>query len=419
MSGYYHRVHTREVPTAIVPPRRISASIPVVVGTAPVHLLPEGQPKPINETVLCYTFKEFVEQLGFTDEADAKNMFKYSLCEFADTFFGKYNVAPIVFINVFDPATHKTGEDADVTKVTAADIIGGYDADAGTSTGLELVSKVFPKFRVVPGQILAPGFSHDPAVGVVMDTKAGSINGIFSCIALCDIPDTTCTKYTDVPSWKETNNYTGKHTVCCWPKVKLGDRVYHMSSHLAGLIAQTDADYEGIPYVSPSNRRMSINGAIANGKPVHLELPQAEYLNGQGIVTVLNFDGGWKAFGNRTACYPSNTDPKDAFIPVRRFFCWHANTFVLTYFQKLDGPTTRRFIETIVDSENIRLNGFKQMEIILGGEILFNADENPTTDLIDGIVRFHTKMTPPVPAREIVNILEFDTNNFQNLFGGN
>lgn len=419
MSGYYHRVHTREVPTAVVPPRRISASIPVVVGTAPVHLLPEGQHKPVNEPILCYTFKEFVEQLGFTDEADDNSMFKYTLCEFADVFFGKYAVAPIVFINVFDPATHKTGEDADVAKVTATDIVGGYDAGAGTYTGLELVNQVFPKFRVVPGQILAPGFSHDPAVGVVMDTKAGNISGIFSCIALCDIPDATCTKYTDVPSWKETNNYTGKHTVCCWPKVKLGDRMYNMSCHLAGLIAHTDAEYEGIPYVSPSNRRMMIDGAVANGKPVHLELPQAEYLNGQGVVVPLNFDGGWKAFGNRTACYPSITDPKDAFIPVRRFFCWHANTFVLTYFQKLDGPVTRRFIETIVDSENIRLNGFKQMEIILGGEMFFYQEENPTTDLIDGVVRFRTKLTPPVPAREIVNILEFDVNNFQNLFGGN
>ena len=57
---------------------------------------------------------------------------------------------------------------------------------------------------------------------------------------------------------------------------------------------------------------------LAGGTEVPLTLPNAEYLNSQGIVTGLNFIGGLRAFGNRTACYPANTDPKDAFIPIRR-----------------------------------------------------------------------------------------------------
>ena len=48
---------------------------------------------------------------------------------------------------------------------------------------------------------------------------------------------------------------------------------------------------------------------------------------------------GWKAWGNRTACYPGNTDIKDCFIPCRRMYNWWANQFILSYFSKVDDRT--------------------------------------------------------------------------------
>ena len=143
-------------------------------------------------------------------------------------------MAPVVFINVFDPATHKTArglvrkpllrtagppwptpawwlpqwsrirpatppmwktrttpwtvlpgvidleadgaieagatvavdyEYGDPSKVTAEDVIGGIDGSTGKKKGLELVDDVFPRFRLVPGLVCAPGFSQDPTVG--------------------------------------------------------------------------------------------------------------------------------------------------------------------------------------------------------------------------------------------------------------
>ncbi len=408
--GFQHRVKTSEVPTSLLPPRRISAGIPVVFGTAPVHLLAEGVAKPVNEPVLCYSMAEFQSSLGWsTDFA------KYTLCEAAQVIFGLYGMAPIVFINVFDPATHKTGENPDPTKVLAADIIGGVDATTGKSTGLELIHQVFPLFRLVPGTIIAPKYSQDPSVAVVMAAKAVGINSLFKALAICDLPDTVL-KYTAAPAYKETNNLTDEHLVVCWPKVSLGGVTHHLSTHLAGLLAFTDGDHGDIPYVSPSNQRLVID-SFGAGTNFLGGLEQSEYLNGQGIGTVLAFDGGLKYFGNRTAAYPSITDPKDAFIPIRRFFNWHGNTFILTYFQKLDSPITRRLIETIVDSEQCRLNGFQRQEIILGGRIVFVSEENPTTDLMDGRIKFHTFLTPPSPAEVIENVLEYDPAYLATLFG--
>ena len=162
---------------------------------------------------------------------------------------------------------------------------------------------------------------------------------------------------------------------------------------------------------------MTIRFVLKNGKEVWLAPDQAAYLNGEGIVTALNFIGGWKAWGNRTSIYPSVTDPKDAFIPLRRMFNWIGNTLTLTFWQKVDFPVNRRLVETILDSANIWLNGLSARQFILGGRIEFREDENPTTDLMDGIIRFHVYVTPPTPAREIDFILEYDPEYLKTLFG--
>ena len=122
----------------------------------------------------------------------------------------------------------------------------------------------------------------------------------------------------------------------------------------------------------------------------------------------LNWIGGWRAWGNRTGCYPAVTDPKDAFIPIRRMFDWVGNEFILTFWQKVDKPMTPRLVRTIVNSYNVRLNGLAAREFILNSHMEFLESENALTDLMDGILRFHIYLTPPPPAEQIVGILEFD-----------
>ncbi|MBP2654251.1 MAG: hypothetical protein H6Q73_1820 [Firmicutes bacterium] len=305
----------------------------------------------------------------------------------------------------------------DPSQVTYSDIIGGVSTSTGAYTGLELINHVYPLLRVVPGQICAPYWSTKPAVAAVMEAKAASINGIFKCIALVDIPTGTVTKYSAAPAWKEDNNYTYARQVVCWPKIKLDDYVFHMSTQVAGLIALLDSENDDIPYESPSNKSLEMDSLVLeDGTEVTLALDQANYLNGQGIVTALNWIGGWKLWGNRTGAYPNNTDPKDAFIAIRRMFDWQANEFIQTFWSKVDKPVNRVFIEAILDSENIRLNGLASRGYILGGRVEFLSTENATTDLEDGKITFHTYITPPTPAEEISDTLEYDTDYLSTLF---
>jgi phage tail sheath protein FI len=302
------------------------------------------------------------------------------------------------------------------SKESVSCVIGGVDEN-GKKTGLELISECFPRFRLTPSIILAPKFSQDPAVAAVMAAKAENISGVFSAISLVDVPTDEVKNYTAVAEWKNTNNITDKKQICCFPMCSLDGTLYHMSTQLAGLLGKTDADNDDVPYVSPSNKNFQMTAAVlADGTEVWLDTESAAYLNGQGVVTAINFIGGWKCWGNRTACYPAVTDVKDAFIPINRMFSWIGNTFIQTFWQNVDAPLNRRQIDTIVDSANIWLNGLTARQYILGGRVEFLETENPTTDLMDGKARFHVFITPPSPNREIDFVLEYDPEYLQTLF---
>lgn len=310
-------------------------------------------------------------------------------------------------------------EEIDPSAVTKDDVIGGYDTVNDKYEGLELIDKVFSYFRKLPTMILAPKYCENPEVAAIMDTKADYLNTVFRCISIVDIPE-TITKYTDVPDTKNQNNLMNPNQIVCWPKVKLGDDVYRMSVQLAGLMMAVDYSNNDVPKESPSNKQMKINGStIKVGeefKDIYLTLDQANYLNENGIVTAINFANGWTAWGNRTACYPSNTDPKDSFIPAKRLMQYYDNSFVLTHWVDVDKPTTQRLIDTIINSRNHFYNGEVAAENILAGRIEFVAEENPITNLLDGKIQFHNYITPPLPAEQIISKIEIDPNGYNNLF---
>src|SRR4029077_20820650 len=134
----------------------------------------------------------------------------------------------------------------------------------------------------------------------------------------------------------------------------------------------------------------------------------ADMLNGQGIVSAINWIGGWKLWGNNTSVYPSESDPKDRWLAVRRMTDWVGNTIVLTIYQFVDRPGNRRLIDSIIDSLNIWLNSLVAAGNALGARVEFRHDENPVTELINGHYKFHVFAAYPIPAEWIEFLLEFD-----------
>ena len=461
-----HGVYVSQQATSVSTPVVAESGVPFVVGLAPIQAA--EKPAAAGTPVLCTSWAEAVEKLGYSDDWAT-----YTLCEFMYSHFKLFACQPVIFCNVLDIASAKEAVDAadvavaehkvqlpieaidnDALVIKAAGGEGSayvrgtdyntyysgealvvellsagsaYDAEqlnisydkvkaaAVTTTdiaaAMENVELCLTTLGVVPDLLCAPGYSHQSTVAAVMAAKAGSINGLFTAKALIDI-DTGAAgarTYSDVLAQKNDNNLVDETEVLAWPMLTLGDYKFHASTQLAGLMAQVDSDNGGCPYESPSNKGLQCDGlCLEDGTEVNLTLAQANYLNGIGVTTALNFMSGWVAWGNYTACYPSNTDVKDYFIPVSRMFGWVGNSLVKTFWSKLDKPMNRRLLDTILDTANIWLNGLVGMGYLLGARVEMEDDENPLTNLMAGIVKLHVYLTPPSPAQEIDFVLEYD-----------
>ena len=306
----------------------------------------------------------------------------------------------------------------DPTAVKPSDIIGA--SATGGAKGFEVLQQIYPKFGMTPGLLLAPGWSHIPDVGIVLAAKCEEINGYFTCECLIDIDSTAdgCTAYSDIKVAKEAAGCVSAHAMALWPCIAVGSHWFWYSAIMGALIAKVDAENDDVPNLSPSNKLIGATGTVlATGEEVLLDQVQGNAVNSFGVTTAINVNG-WRTWGNNSAIYPASTDPKDRWFCCRRFFSWWGNSFILTYFQKVDNPMNPRLIETIVDSENIRGASYVSQGKCARAEIVYNADENPVTDLLNGKITFHQYLTPYPPAEDILNILEFDPNALSDALGG-
>ena len=463
--AFYHGIQVQEKQTRVVAPVQVDSAVQVVVGLAPINM---GSADPLVPQV-AYSYEEAVAKMGMSD-----NHLSYTICESIKLSFMTYNVAPLVMINVLDPSKHKQqkttvsvsmvdgkaelpeegvllpsvqltqseqalAEGTDYTisftgsgKALIERIEGGkiteqtatlkatYDVldpelvtEDDIVAGVQKIREVYPRFGIVPGSLIVPGYSSKPEVYNAMTAKTQNLNGAFRYHCLVDLDTETVTSYDKAAAEKNKNGFTHENSSLFYPMVRIGDEIYHFSAIAGVLIADTDYKNEGIPYVSLSNRALKITGlCLKDGREVVLDMEQGNALNKDGINTAINMNG-WRAWGNRTACYPGNTDIKDCFIPCRRMYNWWANQFILSYFSKVDNPLNKRLIESIVDSENIKGNSWKQRYQAAEAKMVFEAEDNPETDLINGIVRVRMLFSPYPPAEQIWATVEYDTNALQ------
>ena len=301
--------------------------------------------------------------------------------------------------------------------VTAADIIGGIDAETGQKYGLELVDDIFPKWNLVAGILIAPKFSTDISVATALARKAKSISDVFSGVAIADIPTDVCKTYAQAVEWKNENNLADTHLILCYPKVLAEGKQYHLSTHLAALMNRVDYNNSNIPFVSPSNQALEISASILeDGTEVFLNQGAANFLNSNGIVTVFSFGGGLRAWGNRLSIYPDSNDPKDVWISIRRMVNYIKTHLLTNYISTLDIPINRRSIDSILLSCNQWLAGLVTRNAMLGGELTFDETENPVSELLAGRICFNLKFAVPTPAESIEFKLEFNADYFETLF---
>ena len=165
-----------------------------------------------------------------------------------------------------------SGKVIDPSKVTKEDVIGAVDPSTGAETGAQVIRQVYPRLGIVPGLILAPGWSQIPEVGLALAAKAAKINGVYSAMALLDLDTSKAKKYTDTKNVKEESGYTSPFCYPLWPCDRVGEYILAKSAVAGAMIQYMASDNEDVPNQSPSNHLLGVGGqCLEDGTEVYLD----------------------------------------------------------------------------------------------------------------------------------------------------
>lgn len=187
----------------------------------------------------------------------------------------------------------------DPTAVTSTDIIGGINVTTGARTGLEVLNSVFTTLDVVPGYLIAPGYSTDPLTAAVMDAKVQSVDGLFHARCGIDLDATTTRTVSAAVTAKGAGTFTDSRMDVFFPRATVGGLQFHISTLWAVIQGVVAFKNHGYPYASASNKRVPIDGlCLEDGTPFPMTRNDANILNAEGIDTCVWWRGGWFTWGN-------------------------------------------------------------------------------------------------------------------------
>lgn len=292
----------------------------------------------------------------------------------------------------------------DGTLVTAASIIGAETA--GVRTGGKCFNLCRNLFGFNPKLIIAPGYSSLVAVATELIAIATKFRGH----AIIDAPSATTVAQAIAgrgPAGTITFNTSSKRAILAYPGMMAYDIASNanvirpFSGFVAGIIAATDLDY-GFHF-SPSNK--PILGVVAPEINISAALndstTEANGLNEVGIMTVFNsFGTGIRTWGDRSAAFPSSTDPSN-FICVQRTADVLMESVEQAMLQFIDLPINGALIDSIRESVNSFIRTLIARGALIDGRCTFDKTKNTPTDIAAGHLTFDVTFMPPTPAERI------------------
>jgi uncharacterized protein len=289
--------------------------------------------------------------------------------------------------------------------VTSSVIIGEYDEEAGTRTGMQVWDNAKNTLGYNPKILIAPGYSSASGVQTELISKADK----FRAVALIDVAYGT-TVSSAITERGVGGDYTSasKRAVYCYPFVKAYDKATDanedrpFSQFLAGVIASRDLS-DGY-WWSPSNKE--VKGIVGLERSLSAAINDStsdvNQLNEVGITTVFNaFGTGFRSWGNRSAAYPANTTP-DQFINVQRTCDVIHESLEQAALQFIDRPINQGLIDSIRESGNAFIRTLIQRGALLpGSKLVYDTNNNSAEDLAAGHLTFDLVMMVPVPGERL------------------
>lgn len=459
--SFHHGTETKRIDGGSSPVYTVGGAITAIVGTAPIG--------DVNVLTLCQTAKDFAQFGG--DEITKSG---FTLPDAAHI-WTRYKAGIAYVVNVCDPARHKTvvtdevltvdvntltaktrkpaiqdgytvkdgqtvlnanqytintltGEITfnarptaptisytytDPAKVTEADILGGFVASTGKRTGLELLTEGFGKFGADAKIIIVPEYDKTATASSAMITMANKLNAITYYNAPKGTSLSTVLQGRGASGTINFNTSSDRAELC-YPYVVGILGTEHLATHLAGLRMKVDVD-KGY-WHSKSNHELLGVTALEIPLTARIDDPQSETnrLNEKGITTVFNSYGtGFRAWGNRLACFPSVSHIKNFEVAQRTgdIIDESIRQFELQY---VDRPIDDALIDSLIESIRTYLGTLKS---IVGYSVGLDHDYDLVDAFSKGQIPLVYDYTPKLPAERITNASVMTRKYLVNLTG--
>ncbi|ASX25863.1 phage tail sheath subtilisin-like domain-containing protein [Candidatus Williamhamiltonella defendens] len=367
---FLHGVEVVELNGGARPVRTVKSSVIGMVGTAPDA---NATQFPINTPVLIAGSRTEAAELGTSG----------TLPPALDGIFDQAGAMVVVI---------RVDEEAD-TNQQLAHVIGGVDAATGQYQGVQALLSAESILGIAPGILIVPGFTHQKAV-------VSEMLGIADRLRAVIIADGPSTQDADAIAYRQ--NFRSGRVYLVDPATRVFDKVASaevhqpMSPRVAGLMARSDNE-RGF-WWSPSNQE--IYGIVGTERAIDFTLgdgqARANYLNANDIATVIQ-KSGFRLWGTRTC----STDPKWAFLSVRRTADMINESLLKAHLWAVDQNITKTYIEDVTEGVNAYLRDLRARGAIIGGQCWAEPELNTPSNISQGNLFFDFDFTPPYPAEHI------------------
>ena len=391
-ASFLHGVETIEITTGARSITTVKTAVIGLVGTAPIDEVDE-EFRTINTPTIISNDVDAVKYFG-------KHKNGFTIPQALQAIFDQGS-GIVVVVNVFDPNKHNSVDD-----VKVADIIGGVDSATYKRKGLSAFEDCYSLFGYYPKIIIAPTYCEETSVVSAMNAICNKIRamGIVDAPVGATVQDVITGRG---PQGTINFNTSSERIILCYPHVKVYDsesdsiQLQPYSQRLAGVIAAKDVD-RGYHW-SPSNTEIRGIVGIERQLTSMINDPNSEVnqLNECGTVTIFNsYGSGMRTWGNRSAAYPSNTNPQN-FINVRRTSDIIHESVEYSMLQFIDYPIDNGLLDSICESVNQFIRTLIGRGALIDGKCSFNSEKNPTTEIANGHLVFDIEYMPPTPAERI------------------
>ncbi len=271
--------------------------------------------------------------------------------------------------------------------------------DATAKSGIHAFKAAQSECGVIPRILTAPGFTSERGADNAnpVATALQTIAEHLRAVVICDMPAAR----DEALAWRQ--DFSSRRVYGVWPQVKVWDTTLNAyvhrpaSARVAGLITKIDTE-KGV-WHSPSNHEILGIGGTTYPVDYIMGSPDSEanFLNSKDIATIINHNGGYRLWGNRTCA----TDALWAFLSVGRTTDMVYDSIEEGMMPFVDKPMLPQNVKDVVESGNAYLRRLKARGAILGGEIWLDPEQNEVTAMASGKIIFDFDFEVPAPMEHI------------------